>query len=75
MGKENPTVECVTKKLFVDTIDEKVCVKSVVGGHFAKALSVKQPPAGSTKDTAYVASSICSRMKKIRVITRRRSPL
>ncbi len=64
MGKENPTVECVTKKLFVHTTNEKAIVESVVGRGCAKALSVGHMATGCTKDTAYVALSICSRVKK-----------
>ncbi len=49
--------------------------KSVVGFYFVKPLSVRHMEAGSTKDTAYVALSICSRIKKINGTARRRSPM
>ncbi len=32
MGKDSTTVECVTEKVFVNTIDEKTSVESVVVG-------------------------------------------
>ncbi len=50
-------------------------IESVVGVGCAKPLSVRHLAIRMTKDTAYVALSICSRVKKTNVTTRRRRPL
>ncbi len=60
MGSISILVESVTVKHTVYTIDGKIIVKSVVVGMgCAKPLSVRHVEAGITKDTAYVALSIC----------------
>ncbi len=71
MGSISEIVECLANKLFAHAIDEKMCLKSVVvGGHFVKALRVRQPPAEDKKDIAYVALSICSSVRDMDATTR-----
>ncbi len=65
----------IAKSVQVARMDNvNVTAKSVVGGHFSKALSVRQWPTQDTKDTTYGASSICFRISRPHVIRRRRRP-
>ncbi len=59
---------------FVRIKNVNVTAKSVVGAHFVKHRIVRHVATGGTKDTAYVALSICSRMSAMSVTIRRRGP-